>query len=347
LLLAFAAASSARFVAPEHAWGLQLAAPATPYLAWAVGVVLVGAAWNRDWVLLAVGALCWAAFALPPMLERRHAMPPAGSGGPALTVISFNGNLRYAGGKDREMEALLGEEEPHLLVLQEVPIRRRPDPEGPLGVRLVQPLFEKGFDPVWPHTPSATDIQQHTVGRLPVRGPLEWVFEPESDELWRSGGVNRAAYLWEGREFAVYNVHLHSFSENRPWQANSGSEAFFSPAAWAEAFVAYGRDYVIRARQARALKRVLDAETRPFLVCGDLNSTPYNWTYGHVGGGLRDAFYAAGRGWGMTFPASLPVVRIDYVFASREWRVDQAYVTRTISSDHLPVVARLTLPTRE
>jgi endonuclease/exonuclease/phosphatase family metal-dependent hydrolase len=112
---------------------------------------------------------------------------------------------------------------------------------------------------------------------------------------------------------------------------------------WKEALRAYRNDFRVRAEQARVLKQHLKAEPHPFIVCGDFNSTPYTWVYAHVTRGLQDAFSQKGRGWSATYPARFPLVRIDYILASKEWGVRGAHVDRTVSSDHLPVVAELVL----
>src|SRR5690606_23433143 len=138
---------------------------------------------------------------------------------------------------------------------------------------------------------------------------------------------------WEGQPIAIYNVHLHSFGPERPWKDG----ALLSPKAWRAALRAYQDDFRHRAEQARQLRRWLEREPLPFLVCGDLNSTPANWVYGHIARGLQDSFRAKGEGWGMTFPATWPLVRIDYVLASPHWRVHRAFVYDGLSSDHRPV----------
>ena len=157
--------------------------------------------------------------------------------------------------------------------------------------------------------------------------------------LWERGGVTRNEVEWQGQRIAVFNVHLHSFGSQRPWKDG----ASLSPRAWKAALRSYRDDFRRRAEQARQLRRWLDEEPLPFLVCGDFNSTPANWAYGHISRGFRDSFGSGGEGWGMTFPARLPLVRIDYVLASPHWGVRRAYVYDGLSSDHRPVVAELVL----
>jgi endonuclease/exonuclease/phosphatase family metal-dependent hydrolase len=66
--------------------------------------------------------------------------------------------------------------------------------------------------------------------------------------------------------------------------------------------------------------------------------------------GYLDAFHVAGQGRGRTFPAALPLVRIDYLFLPERWagglrstHVPGMYGAR-YASDHRPVVAEWTWP---
>jgi endonuclease/exonuclease/phosphatase family metal-dependent hydrolase len=66
--------------------------------------------------------------------------------------------------------------------------------------------------------------------------------------------------------------------------------------------------------------------------------------------GYLDAFHVAGQGRGHTFPAQMPLVRIDYLFLPARWapglqstRVHSMHMARH-ASDHRPVIAEWTWP---
>jgi len=91
----------------------------------------------------------------------------------------------------------------------------------------------------------------------------------------------------------------------------------------------------------------------PFLLLGDLNVTSLQPRHRELESiGLQDVFGAVGSGTGFTFPKRLPplpeilidpVLRIDYIWASEAWKPLSASVGEDIGSDHLPVIARITL----
>jgi vancomycin resistance protein VanJ len=104
----------------------------------------------------------------------------------------------------------------------------------------------------------------------------------------------------------------------------------------------------------------LAAGSAPAVLVGDFNMTPRHAAYAFFRRvGLRDAFGDVGCGRGATLPARLgpsrwlrrppgwprlvPVVRVDYIWHTRELRAEAAWVGADAGSDHLPVLARLAL----
>ena len=90
-------------------------------------------------------------------------------------------------------------------------------------------------------------------------------------------------------------------------------------------------------------------EEAPTVMLGDFNTTDQNDNYAlMVDAGLIDAFRAAGRGLGLTWPDGgtlglplPPLVRIDYVWYTPHLRALAAWVGPGFGSDHYPVLARL------
>jgi endonuclease/exonuclease/phosphatase family metal-dependent hydrolase len=103
-----------------------------------------------------------------------------------------------------------------------------------------------------------------------------------------------------------------------------------------------------RRRHALELAALLRGLGEPLVLGGDLNERPDGPAVATVGEGLRDAWLLGGDANGETFPAEEPTARIDYLFVSRDIRVERAIVPPTpdvrTASDHRPVVADLKLP---
>jgi endonuclease/exonuclease/phosphatase family metal-dependent hydrolase len=106
----------------------------------------------------------------------------------------------------------------------------------------------------------------------------------------------------------------------------------------------YRADPRVRATQVAETIARLGTDDVPTLLMGDLNAPPDAPELQPLLHRLRDAWPAA-AGAGLTYPASSPAKRIDYVLVSPAFAVRRASVPATTASDHRPVVADLLLRT--
>ncbi len=105
----------------------------------------------------------------------------------------------------------------------------------------------------------------------------------------------------------------------------------------------FGLNHLERETQGRELAEWVNAAPKPVVVCGDFNEEA---DAGVIGGlitsaGLIDA-YAGGP---PTFDSLNPASRIDFVLHDPSVSVEAISLIDTLASDHLPIVADLTLPT--
>lgn len=104
----------------------------------------------------------------------------------------------------------------------------------------------------------------------------------------------------------------------------------------------YGR----RATEVTRLQEELAYFDNPILLVCDCNLTDTSEAYAHLDELLDDTFREAGWGLGHTLqpPAlPIPIQRIDYVWHSDEFAPVEAFVGADGNSDHLPVVAKVSL----
>jgi endonuclease/exonuclease/phosphatase family metal-dependent hydrolase len=123
-------------------------------------------------------------------------------------------------------------------------------------------------------------------------------------------------------DYRFYNTHLQHNSPN----AESGQAQ--------------------RTMQVEAIVDEMREEHGPQALVGDLNAEPDAPELQPLYQRLVDAWPVGGIGPGYTLSSTAPTRRIDYVFVTRDTRVNGAHVPQTIGSDHLPVVADVTLPRR-
>ncbi|MCY0976176.1 endonuclease/exonuclease/phosphatase family protein [Chryseobacterium wangxinyae] len=96
--------------------------------------------------------------------------------------------------------------------------------------------------------------------------------------------------------------------------------------------------------QIAIIRRSIDESPYPVILTGDLNSVPNSYEYYHLGKGLNDAFFEAGKGSGTSFHDYKYPLRIDFVFVSPSIKPVSYHVDRSVKlSDHFPVIATFRL----
>ncbi|WP_413471634.1 endonuclease/exonuclease/phosphatase family protein [Streptomyces sp. MB09-02B] len=175
------------------------------------------------------------------------------------------------------------------------------------------PVYERTLAPEYPY-----HAVRGTVGlwsRHPLTGTRSLDIKPEGiEEDWRRG--LRTSVRTPHGDLAVYVAHLPSV------RLGAGGLA----SRW-------------RDESAALLGRAVAAETRdPVVLLGDLNGTVDDRGLAP----LTTRMNVAERGFALSYPAGLPLARIDQVMARSATVADIRALPAT-GSDHLPVAARITL----
>jgi endonuclease/exonuclease/phosphatase family metal-dependent hydrolase len=242
-------------------------------------------------------------------------------------------------GQADEIGRQFSEVDPHVIALQEISIRPGPTAGDWIAQGAGLALLEDST-----YVLTTLDRPSDPSGWL-TNGTALFVRVPasfsssvllDSTSATNSGKYTRTEVEWLGQTVAIYNVHFRSFTAPRPSGVRAGLNA------WVAALKASKNDFLAREAEARTLRQALDGETIPFVVAGDFNATPDQWTYAHVARGLNDALDTA-PGFAWTYPDARPLIRIDAILASSEWSVRQAIVMPPGASDHRPVLVDLNL----
>ncbi len=332
---------------PPFPWWLEGIIIGRSLLGIAVVAFGISALLGRSWGLTALFLIPWCLIAVTQLPKLR----PPSAREPSFTVLSLNASENHFDVEAAEgLRVVADRERLSVIALQEHPVVFLKDLDAYSWTPTLAALARGGiyrteqpdtFEEGGPTTgrPSSTRLSN------PVFSSLEWV-EQEQKTLPSSRPQNlrsaftRAVLTWHGKDVVVYNVHLASYSRERPWR---NWRDLLRPAAWQHFFRSFESDLAIRYREATTLRDVLAQETRPFIVLGDLNSAPGQAVYRVLAEGLTDAFSDVGIGPRFTFHARLPFVRIDHVLVSDDWDVIDAQVIREVASDHRAVMARLAL----
>ena len=101
----------------------------------------------------------------------------------------------------------------------------------------------------------------------------------------------------------------------------------------------------VRAVQVTEMLAIIGEITRPTILLGDMNATPEHAELAPLFARLRDVWEES-TGPGYTYPANVPVRRIDFVLVGGPLTARSATVLDTEASDHRPVIATLRLDAR-
>jgi len=102
----------------------------------------------------------------------------------------------------------------------------------------------------------------------------------------------------------------------------------------------YRADPAVRRQQVTEMLAIIGEPATPTLMFGDMNAGPDAPELQPLFARLRDSWGSSADP-GLTYPATAPVKRIDYVLSSLQFRVHNARVPDSQASDHRPVVVDL------
>lgn len=95
----------------------------------------------------------------------------------------------------------------------------------------------------------------------------------------------------------------------------------------------------IHSKEISIIRNEISKKGIPAIYCGDMNAVPASYTYHILKDNMQDAFIEKGSGIGATFYKIIPTLRIDYVFADKQLKIEQCKVIQKKLSDHYPVIA--------
>ena len=171
-------------------------------------------------------------------------------------------------------------------------------------------------------TGEGSGFEKAIVSRYPLTA------QPKSPEAW--GGLPAKIETPNG-PVIVWNLHPPPAVKQNGWEAQR--------------------------QTLSAIAQEIKGETRPLIVLGDFNTTDQAENYRLIANHLTDVHWAAGYGFGFTFPEpdvvarrgynrlfqmASPMVRIDHIFVNKNFDPQETHVIpHGYGSDHRPVVATL------
>lgn len=285
--------------------------PWLPLAALALWARLGRAAWGALGVALYVGIFPLMGLCLGPLVTREPRAEP-------LTVLSWN-VASCAAGADR-VAAAIRDERVDLAVLQELFSN---------GAEL-----ERELRAVFPHVVLST--QFIVASRYPLREVTEPARIPYFGAL-RSPRALRLVVDAPGGPLALYDVHPQSPRHGLAGLRGEGlrRELTSGRLLRGERGAILQENTWLRVLQVEAFARDAAREALPVLIAGDTNLPGASPLLARALGRWTDAFSEVGRGFGYTYPAERPFLRLDRVLHGPGLRAVSAEVRCRGLSDHL------------
>ncbi len=101
-----------------------------------------------------------------------------------------------------------------------------------------------------------------------------------------------------------------------------------------------------RAKQVDKVKAHIKKSPFMVIIGGDFNDPPLSYTYRQFSDLLQDAFKEKGLGFGITYAGQIPLLRIDYIMASRGIDIIDFHRIKRKYSDHFPIMTKLSFSTK-
>ena len=342
LMGVFLAGYSARWIDPRTFWWPQLFAIAFPFSAFFLCITALVSLVLKKWKLasahLVILLLAAGRFVSFGALSDTSSTSPA-----TLRIASYNlGELESQTQEEmtKTLSDVVRRMQPDVFCMQEFLIRYRGNPLRFRNLPVVASMFDSlgyqvvasnmhavsnSFKPVLTHRDKVRMVSKERVALVEEGVP--------------ETSVIRTVIEFDGRQAAIYNVHLHTYGERKPWTEKVLNP--LNPAFWSFYAGQYKEAFLYRAWQADKVHALINQEALPFLVIGDFNSTPHNWVHHRIATGLRDAYVEAGVKRKASFHSRFPVVKIDHVLVSEEWVIKGADVLPYPHSDHMPLLVLL------
>lgn len=330
----------AAFVHPRFAWWLQLLGVFLPYSAGLMVFLSPPVFFSkRRWLKAVQVVVLVAVFVRFPPWAFVHSGSPADGD---LRLMSYNTPGIQTREDLKPVEAardLVTTYRPDVIALQEVYWRYAFGGKAAAGRG---DYFLLELDNSYVSTPASIDervfTHQPVLARTGLRRVDHHEFRMTGDQEDPTD-VLVATAEWQGREFKIFNIHLASYGAQKPWHEEDSSR--FDPFVWRGYMQRYRSAILRRAWEAEQIRELIESEEGPFLVSGDFNATPHNWSFRKIAAGLRDAHDDAGNGAGFTYHRRRPIVRIDFVLGTDDFRFTSARSVDGHVSDHLGLFVTL------
>ncbi len=196
---------------------------------------------------------------------------------------------------------------------------------------------------VYPHRYIFIDGNQIKTGqaifsKFPIINEGNIIF-PKSDNNVIYADIKRGKDI-----IRVYNMHLQSIKISPDVAKISNDIDNVNQQKSQLMFTRISKGFRQQQEQAEIFKENIKECKTPYIICGDMNNSPFSYVYRNIKGKLKDTFEEAGKGFGATYKFRYYPARIDYIFSDSKMKVKKFESFPDFeNSDHYPIKATLSM----
>ena len=289
---------------------------------------------SRSWyAIIPIITLALSYHSLPSYIQLRNSPPEASSDATVVCLQSFNVHQCKTDKKRNTIDHIL-----HIALRNKVQI---------LCMQEFQPRNEarpyKDYFPYCCHTDSITRTGVAIYSAYPIVAHRSILF-PQVEQA----SAVIADIDIEGHIVRVISAHLQTtgITSNRREIAKLKDSSLMTREAGES--ISKLEDLLVgnsllRHQQADILADEVAQSPFPVILCGDFNETPTSYSNRIFSSLLTDAFQSAGSGIAYSFASPLLLIRLDYIFHSKEIIPHEFYYQSDICSDHRASFLRMTI----
>lgn len=145
----------------------------------------------------------------------------------------------------------------------------------------------------------------------------------------------------DGTPLRVYNCHFQSYNISLPYMVKSVKGDYKGVVRYAEDKLKHS--IKLRPKQVDMVMENIENCPTDALVIGDFNDNPTSYTYHRLRKGRKDSFVEAGQGFGTSYNALRPLLRLDYILYPSRFGAVSHKVLKWKYSDHYPIIAQINI----
>lgn len=164
----------------------------------------------------------------------------------------------------------------------------------------------------------------------------------KSGVLVLAGNKSRSIFtdiLKENDTLRIINVHLQSIRLDQDDIERIDKEEVDIEKTSLAVYRKLSLAFKLREDQVLDLEKAIKDSPHKTILCGDFNDTPMSFSYNQISKLLTDVYKSTNTGIGSTYAGKLPAGRIDYIFASDEFKPVSFDIQSSTVSDHFAINA--------